>query len=467
MGRLFWKFFLFIWLAQLAGIVAVALLFWLTEQRLNRQPESVDAGPGARSYVGAAAAVLRYGGMDAFRSWASHDTEPPVYAVDSSGADLLGRAVAPAVTAEARELHEADPGSPLVIEVTDAQRHEVLLFAARVDRQGPGGPPPGPPHGRPPHAGPHNWPPRGPMTATLLASLLTAALLAWYVAKPIRSLRRAFEAASSGRLDHRIAPVMGTRQDELADLGREFDRMAERLQDSMSRQRRLLHDVSHEVRSPLARLQAAVGLLRQKASVQDGTIDRIEEEIARIDRLVGDLLKLSRIEAGELAEDAEAIDLLELVSEVICDADFEAQTAGRRIAWTLKAGASLVGRPEMLHVAFENILRNALKHAPQSETVTVETVLDDAGSRYLFRVLDSGPGVPEDELGRLFTPFFRTDRASSTEGYGLGLAIARRSIEAHGGTIRAQNRPAGGLSVEIALPLHAPGERAAASRPSG
>jgi two-component system, OmpR family, sensor kinase len=293
------------------------------------------------------------------------------------------------------------------------------------------------------------------MIATLLASLLTAALLAWYVAKPIRSLRLAFDAASGGRLDQRVAPLIGARQDELADLGRKFDRMAERLQESMSRQKRLLHDVSHEVRSPLARLQAAVGLLRQKTSTEETTVVRIEEEIGRIDHLVGDLLDLSRIEAGDLAEEVQEVDLHELVSQVVADANFEIQSSGRKVVWTKQAAATLRGRPAMLHIAFENIVRNALKHAPESAIVTLETTVDAARSRYSFVVLDSGPGVPAEELPELFTPFFRSERASS-EGYGLGLAIARRSVEAHGGTIRAENRPSGGLSVEIVLPLSPP-----------
>jgi signal transduction histidine kinase len=353
-GRLFWKFFLFTWIAQLAGIVAFVSVFWLTE------PAHINGEVAGPSVGG-----------------------PPL---------------------------DGAPGSP-------------------------------------------HWPPNGPLIGTLLASLLTAALLARYVAKPIRSLRVAFEAASSGHLDYRVAPVIGTRRDELADLGREFDRMAERLADSMGRQKRLLHDVSHEVRSPLARLQAAIGLARLKGSTDEATFERIEEEIARIDRLVGDLLRLSRIEAGEIAEDLEEVDLRELVSHVVSDANFEVQTAGRQVIWTKQASAAVMGRPEMLHVAFENIVRNAIKHAPSSPVVTIETSVDAANSRYVFLVLDTGPGVPEDEVAALFTPFFRSTHALSTDGYGLGLAIASRSIQAHGGTIHAQNRTTGGLSVEITLPL--------------
>jgi two-component system OmpR family sensor kinase len=299
------------------------------------------------------------------------------------------------------------------------------------------------------------------VTATLLASLATALTLAWYVAKPIRSLRSAFDAVAGGDLEVRVAPLIGARKDELADLGQDFDRMADRLQASMNGQRRLLHDVSHEMRSPLARLQAAAGLIRLKYGGEESTIERIEEEITRIDRLVGDLLKLSRLEAGELGGPEEEVDLQELVREVVTDANFEAQATDRAVTWDEQTAAIVWGRPEMLHGAIENVVRNALKHASGSSEVRIETSLDATQSRYTLRVLDRGPGVPEDELAGLFNPFFRAANAAETEGYGLGLAIARRSIEAHRGTIGASNRPDGGLVVTITLPVRATGLQAA------
>ena len=297
-------------------------------------------------------------------------------------------------------------------------------------------------------------PPLIPSIATLLASLAGAFGLAWYVAKPVRSLRSAFNAVAGGNLDTRVAPAIGGRQDELADLGRDFDRMTDRLQTSMHGQRRLLHDVSHEMRSPLARLQAAAGLIRLKYGAADPAIERIEDEIVRIDRLVGDLLKLSRIEAGELAGQEEPVDLRELVREVVDDANFEAQSSGRSVVWTAETPGVLRGRPEMLHGAIENVVRNALKHAPQSPEIRVETSLQKPG-RYVLRVLDGGPGIPEAEIEGIFTPFFRGTEAPPRDGYGLGLAIARRSVEAHGGRIEARNRVGGGLEVVIELPLSA------------
>ena len=450
MGRLFWKFFGFVWLAQLAGIIAVGSLFWLTDHRGDAVATDVAAGPMASIEVHAGAEILRYSGIAAFGSWSEHEPGPTVFAVDALDHDVLGRAVAASVTSEVHRMLQVRPRSPEIREVVAADGHPYTVFAVGHNTDPPGGP--HPPHPPQPRYWPRNLPPPNALLATLAASIATALLLAWYVAKPIRSLRGAFEAVASGDLQRRIASQVGARNDELADLGRDFDRMAARLQASMEGQRRLLHDVSHELRSPLARLQAAVGIMRQKPEQPADMIDRIEDETARIDQLVGELLTLSRLEAGELTGAEEEIDMHELVDEVVQDAHFEAQTQGRHVLWEESGTALLQGRPELLHSAIENIVRNALKHAPESRTVWVETSADVTQRRYILRVLDDGAGVPNEELPSLFSPFFRGANTANAEGYGLGLAIARRCIEAHGGTIRADNRPAGGLRVEIVLP---------------
>jgi two-component system, OmpR family, sensor kinase len=445
LGRLLWKFLAVVLLAQIAAMAATALFFSLSES--HRASDTLDAGPGAHADLRAGAAILHFSGEAAFRSWASQGSQPPVYAIDTENHDLMDRSLPPALVAAARDLHRADPESPFATEAVDPDEHHWLLFANGHESAPLLTPPrrPGPPYGR-------HWPPLGILLTTLCASLLTALLLAWYVAKPVRTLRQAMAAAAGGRLDYRVSPSIGRREDELADLGREFDRMAERLQSSMSQQKRLLHDVSHEVRSPLARLQAAAGILRQRGSLDEVTVSRIEEEIARIDQLVGNLLALSRIEAGELTGEVEEVDLREIIAQVVTDANFEAQSTGQEVIWTTPEAGSMRARPALLHVAFENVVRNALKHAAGAKTVEVQTRLDAGRERYIFRVLDSGPGIAEAELPKIFTPFFRSGRPSS-DGYGLGLAIAQRSIEAHCGIIRAENRPGCGLCIEIELPI--------------
>jgi signal transduction histidine kinase len=184
---------------------------------------------------------------------------------------------------------------------------------------------------------------------------------------------------------------------------------------------------------------------------------RIEEEITRIDLLVGELLTLSRLEAGELPGTVEAIDMHELVRDIVKDANFEAQATGREVLWNEREKApTLHGRPELLHRAIENVVRNALKHAPDSLTVRVETAFDAAARQLLVRVIDGGPGIADNELADIFTPFFRGANTQRTKGYGLGLAIARHSVEAHGGVIHASNQPGSGLCVEILLPVGKP-----------
>ena len=450
MGRLFWKFFAFVWLAQLAGIIAVGSLFWLTDHRGDTVAADVAAGPMAATQVHAGAEILRYAGTNAFGSWSEREPGPTVFAVDAVGHDVLGRAVPASAANEVREMLQTRPRTPEIREVTAIDGHPYTVFAVGHNTDPPGGP--RPPHPPQPRYWPRNLPPPNALLATLAASIATALLLAWYVAKPIRSLRGAFDAVASGDLQRRIASQVGARNDELADLGRDFDRMASRLQASMEGQRRLLHDVSHELRSPLARLQAAVGIMRQKPEQPADMIARIEDETARIDHLVGELLTLSRLEAGELAGAEEEVDMHELVDEVVRDANFEAQAQGRQVVWEENGTAVLQGRPELLHSAIENIVRNALKHAPDCRTVWVETSADALRRLYILQVLDAGAGVPTEELPSLFSPFFRGANTANMEGYGLGLAIARRCIEAHGGTIRADNRPAGGLRVEIMLP---------------
>lgn len=319
---------------------------------------------------------------------------------------------------------------------------------------------------------PLSHPPRGlPLAAGLLASLVFSALLAWHFAKPVRLLRWALGAVAAGNLDTRVRPLMGDRRDEIADLSRDFDRMTEELQHHIAAQRRLLHDVSHELRSPLARLQAAIGLARQNPAKMTATLDRIEREGQRLDILVGEILTLARLEAGPTQGTAESLDLAELLADVVADVRFEAQTAQKTLVFGEIASCPMQGHLELLHRAMENILRNALAYTPLHGVVEVIlecTASKDSGERgdppcqARVVVCDRGPGVPPEELEEIFSPFYRIRKklptghpppASGSNGFGLGLAIARRAVEAHGGMVRAFNREGGGLCVEVQLPL--------------
>jgi signal transduction histidine kinase len=291
-----------------------------------------------------------------------------------------------------------------------------------------------------------------PIGAAVLASLLFAALLAWYFARPIRALRQAFDAAASGDLVPRFTAKPRAGGDELTTLGRDFDRMTARLRTLLDGQKNLLHDVSHELRSPLARLQAAIGLAHQQPDKAAASMERIERESVRMDKLVGELLTLSRLEAGAFDAPRQEFSIGELLDDILQDAKFEAASNGREVAVTGTADAQLNGQPELLARAIENVVRNAIKHSPAGGKVEVETALD---ARFIrIHVMDRGPGVAPEDLGKIFQPFYRS---SSTEkdvdGHGLGLAIAQQVVQQHGGRIAAANRTGGGLCVELSLPL--------------
>jgi two-component system OmpR family sensor kinase len=218
----------------------------------------------------------------------------------------------------------------------------------------------------------------------------------------------------------------------------------------------LLHDVSHELRSPLARLHAAAGLLRQDPSKLQPSLERIEREIGRLDALIGELLELARLEAGTSPALEGKIDLAGLVRGIAEDAAFEAQSLERQVSFEASASPRIRGHAALVHRAVENVVRNAVKHTSPGTTVTIR--LDSRGRPPVARLIvtDHGRGVPDEELGRIFEPFYQAAGVRSANGFGLGLAIAQRAIGVHGGTIRASNVPGGGLCVQIELPHAAP-----------
>jgi two-component system OmpR family sensor kinase len=248
---------------------------------------------------------------------------------------------------------------------------------------------------------------------------------------------------------------MGRRRDEIADLGKDFDRMAEQLQRLMAAQRGLLHDVSHELRSPLARLQAAIGLLRQDPNEHERSLARIEREAVRLNELVGELLTLARLDSGAMTEPSEKIELSDIVADIAEDAKFEAETSGRLLELSTLESAAVFGRSQLLHRAIENVVRNALQYTPPGTAVRIALAVYPLASHAVLTIEDHGPGIPEDELANSFRPFFRASSAPDGKGFGLGLAIARRAVEIHHGTIAMQNVAGNGLRVTIKLPLAA------------
>jgi two-component system, OmpR family, sensor kinase len=454
-GRLFWKFFFFFMLAQMATVIGVSLAFVMRRSDAFT-PAVFPPRISSVRLLDAASVTLEHGGESALRilleDW-SRESGPAVYAVNSSGREILGRRVPQVSAAAPLTDRPSDTSATRQVVLANGQSYLFVIAESGLDApsplHGPGGP------GSGGGAVPLGLP-IVPAGVGILASLAVAALLAWYVSKPIRSLRQAFDAAARGDLDARVGDSMGRRRDELADLGRDFDHTAARIKLLMDGQRRLLHDVSHELRSPLARLQAAVGLARQQPGNVETSMDRIERESVRMDRLVDELLTLSRVEAGMGSARKENVDLIELVNEVVQDASFEVDASPVSIAFDMDFSnldaANITGSAEMLHRALENVVRNAARHTPAGTRVHIAGWRDRARREIHLMIADEGPGVPDSELETIFQPFFRGTAAQGTRGHGLGLAIARRVIEAHGGSISASNESSGGLAVEIRLP---------------
>jgi len=453
MHRLYWKIFLSFWVALI--VFAGATIFATSQfiDRLRAEQQITSPFERFRNYAAEGQRVADRDGIEGLKKWmaALDRTEiVPLFLVDRDGQDLLGRQVPERIVERlAREANRPPrffrPGPEprrIMIALPDGTEYRMVpdfqaVTLGRVLRR-----------------------PRVialPLVIAAVVSGLVCLLLARYLTAPIGRLRRATEAYAAGDLKPRVAPTLGSRKDEIADLARAFDHMAQRLQELMTSQRQLLSDVSHELRSPLARLQVALGLARQRADGRaTAEFDRIERETELLNDLIGQLLSLSRLEAGVMKPEREPVDIGEILGAVAADADFEARAGNRRVEIDQVAPTVIQGDAALLHSAIENIVRNAVRYT--AENTTVRLSLDHAGYRskdLIIRIRDYGPGVPEDMLPRLFEPFVRVDdaRDRSRGGYGLGLAIAQKAIRLHGGEVTARNEPEGGLSVVITLPV--------------
>lgn len=296
------------------------------------------------------------------------------------------------------------------------------------------------------------------LSGLLLAALLFCGLLAHHLSDPLVRLSRMARSVADGRLDTPVDAAIQRRHDEIGELSRSLDAMTRHLTNLLEAQRRLIRDISHELRTPLARLGVALELARKKAGGGAAeSLDRIERESAILNDMIGQLLALSRVDAGIGHDSLEPADLLGLLETVVEDANFEARAVNRSVF--LKAPANLEPmtiNPDLVRRAVENIVRNGMRYTSEGTGVEVSVVLREKAGRsgVSIRVRDQGPGVPESELERIFRPFYRTETARSrdTGGTGLGLAIAQRAASVHGGSIEAENAPGGGLAVELWLP---------------
>lgn len=285
----------------------------------------------------------------------------------------------------------------------------------------------------------------------LLTALLLCWLLAKYISSPIGKLRDVTHRFADGELSARVADEVGNRRDEISALAEDFDAMAERIESLITAQKRLSMDISHELRSPLARMNVALEIAKQKSGAEtQPLLKRIESESTRLNEMIGRLLTLSRLETDQQAFEKTKVNLKKLVEQVVADADFEANARGRGVVIENADECDVNGNEGLLRSAVENVLRNAARYTAEGTKVSVG--LNAENGKAVIDVVDHGSGVPEGELKNLFKPFYRVSEARDrgSGGIGLGLAIAEQAVLAHGGTINAANT-GDGLSVRIEL----------------
>lgn len=289
----------------------------------------------------------------------------------------------------------------------------------------------------------------------VLVSGLVCFGLARYLTRPIRGLQAATKKIATGDFEARVSGSGMGRGDELGELSRDFDNMAEQLQRLQQAQSALLRDVSHELRSPLARLQVALGLAEQRDDGRSAMeLKRIDQELSVLDELVSQLLSVARLEAAGADTENTAVDLNELLAAICRDASFEGSEQGKQVAFVSSGTAIISCDRSLLRSAFENIIRNALRHSAKESTIEVTSERKTEQDEIVIRVQDAGPGVPESMLEELFKPFVRVETARDRDsgGFGVGLAIASSAIGRYHGVIKASNHPHGGLEVTVKLP---------------
>jgi two-component system sensor histidine kinase CpxA len=288
------------------------------------------------------------------------------------------------------------------------------------------------------------------LAMALLSGALLCMILARHIAAPIRALQVTAARIADGDLSVRAVPAISARNDELADLARDFDRMADRIQALLQKQHELLGDISHELRSPLTRLSVSLELVRRGES---DAVERMQTDIDRLDTLIGQILTLTRLEAHSSQKTEISVNLRSILESVAEDARFEGKEDNKSVVVTIMSDCWTKGDPTLLRSCFENVVRNAI-HYTKPQTDVLITVNFVSPHRACILVTDHGRGAPSDALPRLFEPFYRASEARDrkTGGSGLGLSIAHRIVLLHHGSIVARNREKGGLEIEICLP---------------
>jgi len=447
---LYWRIFLAFWLA-LALILVGTLTVAVNATRHRTERPWIQRG----QLYSQAAAAFQQGGPTALRQWLKElpaDARSRTFVLGPDGSEMLARPLPASLYGPGRAATVpstpgvgiiAPIGGALVLMTPQAGSFHVIV---------------GPVRDSPRLFGELELP-GVPLAVLLIALAVSAAVcyaLARYLAAPVDRLRLATRRLASGDLNVRVLPAL-RRRDDLGLLAADLDVMAERLRQLLETKQQLLRDVSHELRSPLTRLQLALSLARREGSGSERHLTRAALEADRLEQLLARTLKLVRLEQPSGVMERTAINLEDLLRTIASDVAIEADAQGCSVTLDLQGPLLARGDAELLRSVFENVIRNALRHSPPGGQVRIEARSTEAQTLQV-NVLDQGPGVPEKDLGLIFEPFYRVEPAREHRGVageGLGLAIAARAIALHQGSISAANAPDGGLVVRISLPADA------------
>lgn len=439
--RLYWRVALYIAAALIAFVVlGVGSVAFVASVQLESYSATRQSPLGRE-----AAAVLAAEGEAGLRRWLQSAAVPPdvtIFVLDQQSHDILDREIPAEYLNFLRNSVVGPPESP-------AANYRPARLAPQL--VGPDGAVyaflPLPNQIR-------LWGSTATTLGLAIAALLVIGSVAWLIARtigrPIAQLQSTVRELAQGRVEARVPAALSGRRDELGALAADFNSMAQQLQELLAGRQQLMAELSHELRSPLARLQAAIALAAQRPEANPAELRRMEQEIRRMDRVIGDLLRFSRLSAAS-AISRRLVRMEDLIGELVRDEEIEARARRCELQVRAAKGLLVVGDPDLLRSGLENILRNAIRYGPPGSRVELDAVR--AGNQILVAVADRGPGVPAEYLDRIFEPYFRVPgTAANGEGTGLGLAIAHRVCEVHGGTVRATPRDGGGLVMELRLP---------------
>jgi two-component system sensor histidine kinase CpxA len=432
---IFLRSFLTFWIATVA-IISISFGLILMTHHLNRVPPVSVPLPGLQACLQTTIQAKRAG-----RLTQAADQCRLVYILDPSRTELLATAGSSAARSLAAEVTPSNPIALL------AFRNEVgmIAFDAPINNEHFVGVAilPGRANGPPPLL----W---WQFAVAAVVSAITCLLLTRYFIDPIRKLQRSTELFGRGNLGSRPDASLLERKDELGDLSRTVSQMSSRIGTLLSSQKNFLIQVSHELGSPLSRMNVALALVRRKANpALLPELNRIQGDSSELNSMIQQLLRLARLESGLEEEEEEAYSLNELLNQVCLDNQFTAEHTSKQVHLLSFSQINMRGYRELLKRALDNILRNAIRFTPEGGCVEVD-VLSRPNGLVVIQVKDSGIGVQDDKLEAIFEPFVRA--SSDRSGAGLGLAIARQAVHANRGTIRALNCVEGGLLIEVSLP---------------